>query len=89
MQGKDTKWFGAWLAAWGKPYLAPAGLKQLRDKCPAEQTDLFLLENMRRVRFELEDMFSDLVTQIGGGGTEDAAGGLQLAQCPPGCRCAR
>jgi hypothetical protein len=63
--------------------VAPHISKQYR----AEQTDLTLLENMRRLRFEREKLATQLVDELLKGEEDQEAGGYKLAKCPPGCIC--
>merc|ERR1711862_492159 len=60
--------------------VAPHASKQYRE----EQTDLSLLENTRRVRFEREQLATRLVDELLSGEDENGMG-IKMAKCPPGC----
>jgi hypothetical protein len=63
--------------------VAPHVSKQYRN----EQTDLTMLENTRRLRFERVQLAEQLVEELLNGKDEPEVGGLKLAKCPPGCAC--
>jgi len=61
-----------------------------------EQTDLFLLERARRIRFERDAFFDEVVAEYSS--VVGEAGGmlgssretnLMMAKCPAGCKCGR
>eukprot|EP00391_Amoebophrya_sp_Ameob2_P000968 CAMPEP_0179009550 /NCGR_PEP_ID=MMETSP0795-20121207/16332_1 /TAXON_ID=88552 /ORGANISM="Amoebophrya sp., Strain Ameob2" /LENGTH=503 /DNA_ID=CAMNT_0020704755 /DNA_START=160 /DNA_END=1671 /DNA_ORIENTATION=- len=66
------------------PRVAPHVSQQYRG----EQKDFFLLEHMRRIKFERESFFEELVeTKVGGDSGMDAGSGLMIAKCGAGCAC--